>query len=249
LKLCVRAGDRAGFDAVVREWESELEPLASQEAARQLDYVEQTAHIAFESAAIGDLGRYQTSVDRAEKVLAGVRIDSETAKSSFEQKPAGFLWIAAARARAGDSAGVARDEAASKKAGPLDPEQWDYPWSNVVEGYADAGRFDEALAAAPRARDDNYKGLPTYVARRQAQAGRFAEAWKTLAALPARARLRGEYDLIVRQVRATQTDGLAARIDAIGLPSERALADIAVGATLLNRPFVGMLRAYAPKED
>jgi hypothetical protein len=87
------------------------------------------------------------------------------------------------------------------------------------------------------------------VARRLAQAGRFADGWKTLAPLPARARLRGEYDLIVPQVRAGQTDGLASRIDALGLPCERALADIAVGATLLDRPFVGSLRIYAPKED
>jgi hypothetical protein len=37
---------------------------------------------------------------------------------------------------------------------------------------------------------------------------------------------------------------LDSRIDALISPAERALADIAVGATLLDRPFVGMLRMY-----
>ena len=44
--------------------------------------------------------------------------------------------------------------------------------------------------------------------------------------------------------RAGQINGLDSRIDALISPAERALADIAVGATLLDRPFVGMLRMY-----
>jgi len=91
--------------------------------------------------------------------------------------------------------------------------------------------------------------LPNYIARRQAQAGQFDDAWKTLGPLSTRQRITGVYDLIVRQVQAGQADALPARIDAMPSPHERALADIGVAAALLQRPFTGMLRAYRPKEQ
>jgi hypothetical protein len=109
--------------------------------------------------------------------------------------------------------------------------------------------FNDALAVATKVGNDPSGDLPKYLARRQAQAGKFDDAWKTLGPLPTRDRIAGEYDLIVRQVQAGQADTLPARIDAMPSPYERAVADIGVAATLLQRPFAGILRAYRPKED
>ena len=244
LKLCIRAKDTTGFAAVAKVRRKLLEAGAADETNSLLDHARSLSQLAAEYATIGDQENYLATAHQATKILLATEAVSE---SQVKERAEDFLWLAAARACAGDAGGVAEDETASQRAGTLGPNDWDILWWRVVNGFADGGHFTEALAAAGKTRADPEKSILLKIARRQAEAGKFDEAWETLRTVPTRNRLRGLYPLVVQQVRAGRMDDLAAHIDALPTANERALGDIAAAATLQGHPFAGNLRTFDPK--
>jgi hypothetical protein len=234
LDLCARARDKDGF--------SDAEAQFRLHNGKPSD-VRSLAQFGTLCARMGDIAGYLTAVDEAEQVLSKPdRDESATA----EQRAIGFLYVAGARARAGDIAGVARDVDASKRTAKLDGGYLDDGWENVCDGYADAGLFDQAVAAMADMKDDRYGGIPIYIALRQAEAGRFDDAWLMALRVPMRRRIELEYQLAVRQVQAGQLANVSARVDAAKSAHERAVLDLAIAQALLGRPYQGNFRRLRP---
>lgn len=72
LELCARAKDQASFALLADTWRDSLAPKATSTPEDRIDYVEQISELARQCAAAGDIARYQSAVERAETVLAGV---------------------------------------------------------------------------------------------------------------------------------------------------------------------------------
>jgi hypothetical protein len=250
LGISIRADDKTGFAAIASLWKSAITDKASSPTLR-LEYAQETSQIAGLYGEFGDRDNCQSLIDEAEKVLATAmqQPNPDTATHDAGRIAEDYLWIAAARARVGDTTGVATDEAASIKAARVDPMLLEDARLNIVWAYADTGHFEQALAEAAKDTADDSKFLLRDISRRQSNAGKFDDAWQTIAPMPMRTRMLAEYYIIVEQTRTGQTTGLAERIDAMPNPNERALANLAAAGALMGNPYAGALRMYKPTEE
>jgi hypothetical protein len=252
LRVCVRVGDRTAFDVAATIGRQEIEAERKSRDHYSASDVWPLAKLARWYAAIGDMANYQTAVDECERDL-GLPIAAAASadeKARDERSRAGeYLLVGAARARAGDSAGEHRDTELSIETVKLTDDQWDEGWSTVIHAYADAGLFDRAVAALVRARDDDYGLFPAYIARREAAAGKWDEAWKLAASVPNLERIRLDYVLAVGEVKAGKESELLGRVDALKTPQERAMVDLATAQALLGREYFGQCRTFRTRDD
>jgi hypothetical protein len=251
LHLCTRVNDQAGFTQVADLWKSQFQHEATGRADSQLDYSRNRARLATEYAAMNDIADYQSAVSEAQKILDAIQIrpGSRHASEINGDRASAYLLIAAARARAGDVSGVASDKSASLKSATLDSPDWELAYGAVAERFADAGLFDDALAALADAGPDKYGITLRYITHRMLRAGKIDKAWQAVAAVPGPRNAGGVCDAIVQETLAGRSAELAGRIDALPSPLERATADFEVAATLSGRPYQGLLGIFKASED
>jgi hypothetical protein len=245
-RLCLRAGDREGFDAFADAMRREMK---SGDSTGIMDVMER-AELAGLCWRIGEKDQYKSLMAGLEANMPGVASRAGRGSDRDRQETAQeYFYLAAAYARAGDKPAVDRNVSRALAAGKLDDGNLGDGWNDVADGYADAGLLDDAMAADAKNPDIQYRSVAVLIARRLAAAGRVDEAWKLAGSLTPRYRVFAEYALAVEQTRAGRLDDLNARADAARTPQERALIDLAVSQTLAGKPYAGMLKVYRPNDD
>jgi hypothetical protein len=255
LRVCLHAKDHDGFTDAAAAMRAMITAQRANVPSWHT-YPAEQAHLlgklALDCFVAGDNAGYQWAVDTAEHDLA--LPDPQNASSSEREtnercRRRDYLTLATARARAGDTTGADRDTAAALKS---KPPGYDYDieegWSDIARVYADAGQFDQAIAAASHV-DDTYGNLAAHIARREADGGKFDDAWKLIARVPPGDRVRSEYAMAVREVQAGRESAMADRVKSLSTPQEKAMVELAVGQTLVGKEFFGDLRAYRPKDE
>jgi hypothetical protein len=185
-------------------------------------------------AAAGDFESYR----RLAALAAAEPITGEYAKDNTAIRD---VLLAAAQARSGDvdTAMSALDRVIRSRVLP------DYKWAEygyaVPEALIDAGRFDDAYAAAKRVftNPDDLSLLHKEIAGLLCDMGRYDDAWATAAKVRWDHRRVG----LFRRIAAAElsADPLAARrlVDSIQIPWERAMTNLGVAESLAHIPPTG----------
>jgi hypothetical protein len=212
LKLCARAKDTDGFNNALPHLRHELVNRAKWSRPD----IQGLADAATLCVQIGNKLGYQSAIAEAEKDLLlpdeESTTNAETKAENVRQRARGYVFAAGAHARAGDVASVKRDIDTSRQLKDLVGEDWDEPFWFVCKGYVDAGLFDDAVAAIGAAKADKYGMFPTYISHREADVGRFDDAWKMTGRIPTKMRINLEYCLIIQQVHAGQSATISTRL-------------------------------------
>ena len=145
---------------------------------------------------------------------------------------------------------VVTDQSASTKSAKLDPLDFEFATESIAGSFADAGLFDDALAAIADAGPDKYGITLKYITHRMIRAGKIDSAWQTLASTPSPRDANGLCDLIVQETRAGRSAGLAQHIDALPSPLEREPPPISkLPPPAPGRPYQGLLEIFKASED
>jgi hypothetical protein len=252
VEYCAASRDAALFAPVAQIHLSYLEHDRSYRD--NLEKVYSLATLARDFAAMGNKPASVSAADAAEKILTARADTSHLSDDEKRDRPRkvamGYLWVAAARARARDLAGVDRDVEASRKVTDLEPNSWDEPWDRVIHSYIDAGLLDNAVSALSLSRaDEEYGPLHVTVGWALAKAGRFDEAWKLSAKTATGGRIMLEYRLTVAEVGAHREKQVAARVN--GLPSayEKAMVELAIAQAMTDQTYRGDFRVFRARDE
>jgi tetratricopeptide (TPR) repeat protein len=195
-------------------------------------------------AAVGDLGSYH----RLAALAAAEPVTGEYAKNNTAIRD---VLLAAARARSGDvdAAMSALDRVIRSRV--LADYQWDEYGYAVPEALVDAGRFDEAYAAARKVFSDpeKFSHLHQEIAGLLSDAGRYDDAWTTAA----KVYFAHRRVALFRRIAAAElsVDPLAARrhVDSIQIPWERAMTNLGVAESLAHIPPTGRRHLFDTNHD
>ncbi len=248
VQTCAAAKDHPAFETAANSY---LEQVRRERSSA----VNRTTALQVVARLYSDMGNRAEAVataDEAEKQLSTARKElsatDEDKDRHLRQMAEDYLWIAAARARLGDVAGVNRDTELSKQVTTLEGGYWDEEWAEVIHGYLKAGMIDEAVAALPLARwDDEYGGLHADVARAMAHAGRWDDAWNMAAKIPSINRPRVEYLFAVMEVAAHREGDLSGRIGGLKTPYDKALVELAAGQAMTGKTYQESFRMFKEK--
>jgi hypothetical protein len=192
-------------------------------------------------AAAGDLESYP----RLAALAAAEPVTGKYAKNNTAIRD---VLLAAARARSGDmdTAMSALDRVIQSHVLP------DYKWAEygyaVPEALIDAGRFDDAYAAARKVFSDpeKFSHLRQEIAGLLCDMGRYDHAWATAA----KVYFDHRRVALFRRIAAAElsADPLAARrhVDSIQTPWERAMTNLGIAESLTHIPPTGRRRLFDP---
>jgi hypothetical protein len=245
---CAKAKDHDAFEIA-----AQAEQVQMQRSERPTDRAYPWAHLAALYAEMGDNANYSATAERAEKeALAQLKdfiVHEDKKRDQLRHVAVDYLWIAAARARMGDVAGVNRDADLSSQVTTLDGGYWDEEWAEVIHGYVAAGLVDQAASALPFAKWEDYGTLHVDVATALAHMGRFDDAWKLAGQTATLGRIRLDYRLAVLEMQTHHETEAAARVDGLKSPYEKAVVELAIAQAMTGKPYTGYFRVFAEKRS
>jgi hypothetical protein len=215
--MCGRARDVQNFDDAATALTSRLDAAAGGQSDLKIRI--KLARIA---AAAGS-AKYAALIDDAER-----RAGSDT---DLSDQAVDFLRLAGARARAGDLPGTDRDLDRSAAAAKIDDYTRDSHQVELILAYADAHEFDRATAAMAALKDKSIMWLVEYLPYREADAGRYDDAWKEADNSSGRSRSELALYISVMQAAAGGSEEALKRLGGMSA-ADRCAIEIAVGSTL-----------------
>jgi hypothetical protein len=225
LEILAARGERSRFDAIAKQLSSRIDHLTE---TMQLRKAPAQARLSALYAAAGDMQKYKALVDQTE---------AQAVLDKGDDQAIDYWEAATARARAADQTGTDRNILKASEVDGFKADDVDRRREAVFTALVDAGAFEGAAVIYSKIKDDDFQ-LRNHrrMARRLAQAGRYAEAWRLTSPMYPWPSLQLIYEFARIEALAGRTEELSVQITKTKSAYDRAVIEISVGTALSSHP-------------